>query len=84
MKLSEWLRPPLTQAQIATELRVSQGLVSHWVTGRRPVTPELVLSLAALTGFRVRPHDLRPDLYPSPLDGLPDRTQPEPDMERAA
>ncbi len=74
MKLSEWLKPPLTQAALAADLGVSQSLVSHWVTGRRQIEAEYVLPLCRATSWHVRPHDVRPDLYPSPLDGLPRET----------
>lgn len=50
---------------------VSQGMASHWVTGRKAVTAERVLAIANASGWRLRPHDLRPDLYPNPDDGLP-------------
>jgi DNA-binding transcriptional regulator YdaS (Cro superfamily) len=33
--------------------------------------PERVLGVSELTGWAVTPHQLRPDLYPNRLDGLP-------------
>jgi transcriptional regulator with XRE-family HTH domain len=84
VKLTSWLRPPHTQDAVAKALGVSQGLVSHWLTGRRPVSAEHVLPLSAYTGFEVRPHDLRPDLYPFPSDGVPRERLAPPAAEAAA
>ena len=49
-------------------LRTGFG-VSKWRAEGVPA--ERVLELAGFTGFRVTPHELRPDLYPNPTDGLP-------------
>lgn len=32
---------------------------------------ERVLAISKATQWRIRPHDIRPDLYPNPCDGLP-------------
>ncbi len=40
--------------------------------GIRKVDPERVIDLAGRTGWKVTPHEIRPDLYPHPSDGLPD------------
>lgn len=49
-------------------LRTGFG-VSKW--RNEGVPAERVLELASFTGFMVTPHELRPDLYPNPTDGLP-------------
>ena len=36
------------------------------------VPHDRVIRFAALAGYVRRPHDLRPDLYPHPDDGLPE------------
>lgn len=36
------------------------------------VPAERVIQVARLTKFEVTPHELRPDIYPNPDDGLPD------------
>ncbi|HCM9506496.1 YdaS family helix-turn-helix protein [Enterobacter bugandensis] len=46
---------------------VSKMAVSLW--RRNGVPAERVLPLFSATG--VTPHELRPDLYPNPTDGLP-------------
>lgn len=38
---------------------------------RESLPGERVLAVACATGWRVTPHELRPDLYPNPTDGLP-------------
>lgn len=53
-----------TQAEIARRMRVTAGLVNHWVHGNCRVGAERVLALEALTGGEVSRHDIRPDLYP--------------------
>jgi hypothetical protein len=35
------------------------------------VPHDRVISFAMLSGWKARPHDLRPDIYPHPDDGLP-------------
>jgi len=57
-----------SQAELARRLGISQQAVSKW-RGRVPA--EKVLAYAEATGWKVTPHDLRPDLYPSIDDGLP-------------
>ncbi|MCU6345958.1 MULTISPECIES: transcriptional regulator [Enterobacter] len=46
---------------------VSKMAVSLW--RRKGIPAERVLSIYGVTG--VTPHELRPDLYPNPTDGLP-------------
>ncbi|HDT5731162.1 transcriptional regulator [Enterobacter roggenkampii] len=46
---------------------VSKMAVSLW--RRNGIPAERVLSIYGVTG--VTPHELRPDLYPNPTDGLP-------------
>lgn len=57
------------QATVARIAGVSPQAVSKW-RGRVP-DAAAVLKLAAATGWKVTPHDLRPDIYPNPTDGLP-------------
>jgi DNA-binding transcriptional regulator YdaS (Cro superfamily) len=72
MTLADWLKASrTTQQELARELHCTQGLVSHWVTGRQQVSPEFVLPLARATGWQLTPHQLRPDLYPNRADALP-------------
>lgn len=45
--------------------------VFNWIKSDR-VPAERVIQLCQLGGWKVSPHQLRPDLYPNILDGLPD------------
>jgi len=42
------------------------------------VPPERVLPICAETGWRVTPHEVRPDIYPNPTDALPQPKADEP------
>lgn len=44
--------------------------VANWITKNR-VPPERVISLCEWGGWAVTPHQLRPDIYPHPKDGMP-------------
>jgi len=56
-----------SQSAMARLLKVTQGAVSKWVSGRRPLAAEHVLAVEAKTG--VSRYRLRPDIYgPGPID----------------
>ncbi|MGL9720122.1 transcriptional regulator [Symbiopectobacterium sp.] len=44
--------------------------VANWIINNQ-VPADRVLPLCLLGGWEVTPHELRPDLYPNPTDGLP-------------
>ena len=50
-----------SQSAMARLLKVTQGAVSKWVSGRKPLAAEHVLAVEAAT--RVSRHRLRPDIY---------------------
>ncbi|OAE43149.1 Rha family transcriptional regulator [Enterobacter cloacae] len=52
---------------LGTLIGVSKMAVSLW--RRKGIPAERVLLIYGVTG--VTPHELRPDLYPNPTDGLP-------------
>jgi len=59
-----------TQARLARRINVTPQAIQGWQkTGQVP--PDRVLDVARAVGFKVTPHELRPDLYPHPDDGLP-------------
>lgn len=58
-----------SQTALAQRVRTKQQNVSQWAKTR--VSPEYVLGVARAVDFQVTPHQLRPDLYPNPSDGLP-------------
>ena len=55
---------------LAPMLGIKPMSVSRWKNRYQGVVPaDRVLQIYAATG--VTPHELRPDLYPNPTDGLP-------------
>ena len=54
-------------AAVARALGVTKGAVSQWSV----VPADRVIPVAQATGWRVTPHELRPDLYPNAGDGVP-------------
>lgn len=55
----------------SSALGVSIPAIKHYRNGIRKVSPSKVLATCKATGWTVTPHELRPDLYPNPTDGLP-------------
>lgn len=62
------------QQDFAAIVGKSQGYISRVVSGDCQLGSGVVIKWAAATGFKVTPHELRPDLYPNPRDGLPVQT----------
>jgi DNA-binding transcriptional regulator YdaS (Cro superfamily) len=62
-----------SQQAVATLRGVTRPCVSNWVkTGRVPCEPvNHVLELCRAVGWRVTPHQLRPDIYPNAGDAMP-------------
>lgn len=64
--------------------KVSQVHVWGWLNDLKSACPpaEYVLPICDTVDWRITPHEMRPDLYPHPTDGLPkvspaDTAQPE-------
>lgn len=54
----------------AAKLNITEQSVGKWKNKYKGVVPSArVLEVAAISG--VTPHELRPDIYPNPTDGLP-------------
>jgi DNA-binding transcriptional regulator YdaS (Cro superfamily) len=60
-------------AALARSMKINSQAVSQWE--KAPIGR--VLDISAASGWKVTPHELRPDIYPHPLDGLPGRIQPK-------
>lgn len=57
----------LTQAEFAAKLQVTQGMIGHWLHGRKRITAEQAKAIEEATAGKVTRHDLRPDIYdPAP------------------
>lgn len=52
---------------LANRIKCSHSAISQW----ERVPAERVLAVAEACGWRVTPNQLRPDLYPNQMDGLP-------------
>ncbi|SOB76153.1 Putative antitoxin of toxin-antitoxin system, YdaS/YdaT [Marinobacter sp. LV10R510-11A] len=60
------------QSALAAEIGVKQAHVWNWLNRQgRKAPANRVLAISAATGWRITPHELRPDIYPNPTDGLP-------------
>ena len=60
----------ITQAEIGQRLNVSQQTVFKWL--KKQVPSGRVIPLCQLMGWEVTPHELRPDLHPTPISGIPE------------
>ena len=62
-----------SQTKLAEAVHVQQGHVWNWINRSAGRVPgEHCIAISQATEWQIRPHDLRPDIYPHPLDGLPD------------
>lgn len=50
---------------------IRQSAISNWIQ-RGQVPADKAIPVARAVEFQVTPHELRPDLYPHPTDGLPE------------
>lgn len=69
MTLSEVIDIAGSPSALARRLGVSAQRISNWRS--RGIPGDHVLVVCAAVDWQVRPHDLRPDMYPNPTDGLP-------------
>ncbi|CAM8131835.1 helix-turn-helix domain-containing protein [Escherichia coli] len=65
----EKIRQKYTQAEIGRYMGVAQQTVWQWFSFGVP--PKQVIPLCQLMKWEVTPHEIRPDIYPNPTDGLP-------------
>lgn len=68
-----WVKEAIRRAgkapRVAGLLNLKQQAVSKWV---KKLPAGRVLDLSELTNWEITPHQLAPDLYPHPNDGLPE------------
>lgn len=53
----------LKQSELARYCKISKGAVSHWVTGRRNVSPHQAMNLQRSTFGKIRAAQFHPDLF---------------------
>ncbi|HAT2283651.1 TPA: helix-turn-helix domain-containing protein [Citrobacter freundii] len=70
-KIRSRLRNAVSQVAIAKALGISPQAVNQWFS-KSVIPPRNVLTICEMTDWKIVPHDVRPDLYPSPEDGVPD------------
>ncbi|EBS2232029.1 helix-turn-helix domain-containing protein [Salmonella enterica subsp. enterica] len=68
--LQEKILSKMSQSELGRRLGKKPQTISLWFRGRVP--GEEVLRTAEALGWHITPHELRPDLYPNPNDGLPE------------
>ena len=56
-------------AKLGRKIGVTSQAISQW----RTVPVDRVLSVCAAVCWKITPHEVRPDIYPNPQDGIPDR-----------
>lgn len=64
----------MSQSELGRRLGKTPQTISGWFKKRVPA--EEVIPACAALGWGVTPHELRPDKYPNPTDGLPVEYQP--------
>lgn len=61
------------QVGLSGKSGIPQPTISAWVNRFNfKVGAEFVITVASATDWQITPHQLRPDLYPHPNDGLPE------------
>lgn len=58
------------QTALARALGVKQGHVHYWLNSGK-VPGHQCPEISRATEWKITPHELRPDAYPNPWDGLP-------------
>lgn len=69
-ELKNKITDQFSQVEIGRRLGCMQQTVSQWLNTRVPA--ERVIPLCELLNWEVTPHDIRPDLHPSPISGIPE------------
>lgn len=59
------------QSALAKLCGVRQPHIWNWLNRDNRVPAENVLAVCKAVSWKVTPHELRPDIYPNPSDGLP-------------
>ncbi|HGJ5854911.1 MAG TPA: transcriptional regulator [Arsenophonus nasoniae] len=76
MKLNDYLsKNSINQQKFAALVGATQGFVSHVITGRSFPSGRNTLLWSKATNWCVTPHELNPDIYPNPTDGIPANKQ---------
>lgn len=81
MNSNDYLRLAVTmiggQTKLAGVIGVRQGHIWNWLNRDGQVPPEQAIPISRALNGEITPHQLRPDIYPNPTDGMPTVTKPE-------
>ena len=62
-----------SQTSLGEKIGLGQATVSAWINRyQHKVGSDYVIAVAEAVEWKITPHELRPDIYPHPDDGLPD------------
>ncbi|MGK8935571.1 transcriptional regulator [Pluralibacter gergoviae] len=64
----------ISQAEIGRKMGCAQQTVFGWLRNRVPA--DRVIPLCELLNWEITPHELRPDLHPTPISGIPEGVIP--------
>lgn len=69
-----WVKAAIDKAGKAKVVAEKLELKKPWAVSKwaKKLPPGRVLDLSELTNWEITPHQLAPDLYPHPNDGLPE------------
>lgn len=70
-KIRSRLRSAVSQRAIAKALGISPQAVNQWFS-KSAIPPRYVLPICEMTGWKIVPHEVRPELYPNETDGIPE------------
>ncbi|HBE9077917.1 transcriptional regulator [Serratia fonticola] len=70
--LKSKVRSKFSQAELGRRMDLPQQVISRWVNGQQQVPSGRIIPLCTLLGWEITPHELRPDLHPTPASGIPD------------
>ncbi|ELB6473057.1 helix-turn-helix domain-containing protein [Salmonella enterica] len=59
-----------SQRELAILMNTRQQNVSRWINSKFPA--ERVIPFCKLMRWEITPHELRPDLHPTPISGIPE------------
>ena len=68
--LKEKITKTMSRVDIGNSFGISSQAVSKWMS-RGKVPSKRVLQLCQILNWSVTPHEINPEAYPNPTDGLP-------------
>lgn len=70
--LKDKVHSRFSQAELGRRIGLPQQVISRWVNGKQQVPAERIIPLCRLLDWEITPHELRPDLHPTPISGIPE------------